>query len=356
MTMATGAISKPTRDCHVASSPRTALRGPALIRATRPYAQEDRARSWRLLITTLLTFFALQAAVVLVPFWWLKLLIAVPIGLVMIRMFIFYHDHVHGTLFADSRIGHAIMSIIGWQLLSVRSVWKETHDYHHRNNAKLIGSGIGSFPVVSTRIWRHMSPSQRRQYRFLRHPVTIFTGYFTVFLIGMSIAPFRRDPQKHWAGPAAVVAHIGLTALLWWAFDGVTAVAMLPLPTALATGVGAYLFYVQHNFPDVVFYNREEWTFHDAALRSSSMFEMPRVMHWLTGNIGFHHIHHLNHRIPFYRLPEVMEALPELQDVGRTSWRLSDIRACCALDVWDPRRGRMVTFAEADGSIPTASA
>lgn len=327
--------------------------GPALLRATRPYAQEDRARSWRLLATTLMVFAAMQVAVVLVPFWWAKILLSIPIGLIMIRMFIFYHDHVHGALFENSKAGALVMDVIGFQLLSVRSVWQETHDYHHRNNAKLVGSGIGSFPVVSTRMWRRMDEAQRRKYRALRHPAVVFTGYVTVFLIGMAMAPFQRNPKKHWAGPLALVLHLGGVALLWWLFDGVTAISMLMLPTAIATGLGSYLFYAQHNFPDVQFYNRNEWTFHDAALKSSSMFDMPGWLHWLTGNIGYHHIHHLNHRIPFYRLPEVMEAFPEFQQVGRTSWRLSDIRAAFAIDLWDPRQHKMVTFKEAAESAPS---
>lgn len=328
--------------------------GQRLLRRTRPFASEDRGRTWRLLLITLLVFSGLETLIFLVPSPWIKLALAVPVGLVSIRMFIFYHDHLHGAILEGSVVGRWLMSLIGFYLLSVRSIWQETHDYHHRNNAKMVGSGIGSFPVVSTNMWRRMSTIQRRRYRLLRHPVTIFGGYFTVFIIGMALAPFRRNPKKHWGGPLSLLIHFAIVGLLSWQFGVVTALSALVLPLMIATGVGAYLFYAQHNFPEVKFFKRAQWTFHDAALRSSSMFDMPRWMHWLTGNIGYHHIHHLNHRIPFYRLPDVMESFPEFQDVGRTSWRPSDVKACLELDVWDPQKNQMVSLnhLQPSGSTP----
>jgi omega-6 fatty acid desaturase (delta-12 desaturase) len=113
------------------------------------------------------------------------------------------------------------------------------------------------------------------------------------------------------------------------------------LPLAIAMAIGAYLFYAQHNFPDLLVQPRESWDFARAALESSSYMEMGPLMAWFTGNIGYHHVHHLNPLIPFYRLPEAMAALPELQNAKKTSLRLSDIRACFAQKLWDPEAGHM---------------
>jgi omega-6 fatty acid desaturase (delta-12 desaturase) len=134
-----------------------------------------------------------------------------------------------------------------------------------------------------------------------------------------------------------------VSGVFGWAV-GFTAVI---LPTALTHAAGAYLFYAQHNFPGMQIRGRHEWEYSFAATRSSSMFDMGPVMHWFTGNIGYHHVHHLNHRIPFYRLPEAMAAIPELQDPGRTSWHPRDVLACLRLKLWDTAQGRMVTFEEA---------
>jgi omega-6 fatty acid desaturase (delta-12 desaturase) len=269
-------------------------------------------------------------------------------GLVQVRLFIFYHDYLHGALFHGSRAAGVIMSLVGFFQLAVRSVWRETHNYHHKNNAKLIGSSIGSFPVVTIGMWNSMSRTQRRLYRAARHPATIFLGYLTVFLVGMTISPFKRDPKAHWGGPLSVVIHVGLIALIASTLGWVTAVTMICLPSLFLFGLGSYLFFAQHNFPAMKLRDRRSWDYTFAALKSSSMFDMSPLMHWFTGNIGYHHVHHLNHRIPFYRLPEAMAAIPELQSPGRTSWSPSDVAANLRLAVWDPEQNRMLTYAELD--------
>jgi omega-6 fatty acid desaturase (delta-12 desaturase) len=110
--------------------------------------------------------------------------------------------------------------------------------------------------------------------------------------------------------------------------------------------LGAYLFYAQHNFPGVSFRTNKDWNYAKAALESSSYMKMNPVMQWVTANIGYHHVHHLNAKIPFYRLPEAMEKLPELQEVKTTTLQIRDIVACLKLKVWDPEENRMVTMKE----------
>ncbi len=320
--------------------------GAELVQATKPYAIEDRAKSWRLLIEVIAIWLALMTAIAWVPQWWAKLGLAFLLGLVQIRMFIFYHDYLHGALLRKSRLASAWFTVYGFFALAVRSVWKETHNYHHKHNAKIIGSAIGSFPMLTVGMWKGIEPGQRRMYLLTRHPLTIFFGYLPVFVLGMCIAPFKRAPKTHWGGPLALAFHIGLILvsayfLGWWA-----ALCMWVVSKIVTLGLGSYLFYAQHNFPEIRLHGRRDWEYTTAALESSSMFDMPKILHWFTGNIGYHHVHHLNHRIPFYRLPEAMAAIPELQNPGRTSWRLKDIKAGLDLAVWDPDQSRMITYAE----------
>ena len=320
--------------------------GNELMQATKPFAVEDRAKTWRLLLVTVLVLTAFTAGALFVPWWWAQLLSGFLLGLTSIRLFIFYHDYLHGAILRKSKLGDRVMSLVGFYMLAVRSVWRETHNYHHKNNAKMLGSAIGSFPVVTVGMWRGLDPTRRKFYRAIRHPFAIFGGYLTVFLIGMTFSPFKRDAKKHWGGPVAVVVHLGAILLIGLTVGWVAAVATVVLPATVAFGVGSYLFYAQHNFPDMQLRGRREWDYTFAAVRSSSMFDMGPIMHWFTGNIGYHHVHHLNHRIPFYNLPAAMDAIPELQDPGRTSWRWKDIKATLALSVWDPDAGRMMTWAE----------
>ncbi len=330
--------------------------GSELNKATKPFTEEDRAKSWRVVLEAFFLHIGLLVAVAVIPQWWVKLPLALLAGLVSVRVFITFHDYCHGAIFRNTKAGSAVMSIIGFYMLTVKSVWRETHNYHHKNNAKLIGSSIGSFPVITLGMWNAATPNQRRLYRFMRHPLTIFGGYFTVFLIGMSISPFRRKPKVHWGGVLALLLHFAAIVVVGLTLGWLNAFFVVVLPLMFAHGVGAYLFFVQHNFPDMQLKDRRSWDYTFAALRSSSMFDMPKWMHWLTGNIGYHHIHHLNHRIPFYRLPEAMAALPELQVPGRTTWRPADVAACLRLAVWDPKQEKMLTYGELEEVTSLAAA
>ena len=321
--------------------------GATLVRHTRPFSEEDVGRTWRLFITAVLVYGAFEATALFAPWVAVQGVGAVFAGLTVVRLFIFYHDYLHGAVFRESRLGHLAMIAVGWGVLAPPPVWAQTHDYHHRNNAKMLGASIGSFPIVTTTMWAGMTPGQRFWYRFARNPLTIATGFFTLFVVGMCLSAFVREPRVHWQGPAALAVHaavfVGVGVSLGWT----TAMIAVSLPLVVACGSGAYLFYAQHNFPAAELRSREEWTYHHAALRASSMFDMPAVMHWFTGNIGYHHVHHLNHKIPFYRLPDAMAAIPELQDPGRTSWRPSDVWACLRLKLWDPEVQRLVSWREA---------
>ena len=320
--------------------PRT---GSALVRATFPYAEEDVGRTWREIGITLVLLAASFAVAIGAPLY-IAPIGTVLAGLLTVRIFIVYHDALHGAVLRKSKAGHLLMSAVGMLTLNPRSVWQETHDYHHRNNCKLPGTAIGSYPVVTTRMWRRMSDSEKRTYAFVRHPVTIFFGYFFIFMAGMCGAAFLRDPKKHWAGLVAPLLHFAIAGAVGLTFGWASALLGVILPLFIATALGGYLFYAQHNYPEVQFAPRTAWDYHDAALKSSSFFRMSPLMHFFTGNIGYHHIHHLNHKIPFYNLPAAMEAIPELQAPGETSWSPADIKAALDLKLWDPSKKKMVPF------------
>ena len=119
----------------------------------------------------------------------------------------------------------------------------------------------------------------------------------------------------------------------------------MTIPIMIASAMGAYLFYAQHNYPTARLKPNSEWSHVDAALNASSYIAMSPLMHWFTGNIGYHHVHHLNAQIPFYRLPEAMASLEELQAPGITTLKLGDVLACLRLKLWSPEQNRFVTFA-----------
>jgi omega-6 fatty acid desaturase (delta-12 desaturase) len=275
-----------------------------LIKATRPFAQEQPTTTWVLFAITVTAFTLTHVAIRLSPYWWLSTLLSVVAALIMVRIFIFYHDHVHNAIWVRDRLGQACMTAFGFLFLTPRPVWRETHDYHHQNNAKLLGSAIGSFPVITTRMWAVITPNQRRQYAFIRHPINIALGYLTTFCIGMCISPFLRNPKLHWQGPAALITHVGIIVGLGLTLGWSAPFFHVILPMTVTMAAGSYLFYAQHNFPDMELKGRRDWEYFYAALCSSSMMDMPAIMHWFTGNIGYHHIHHLSSMIPNYNLEQ----------------------------------------------------
>jgi omega-6 fatty acid desaturase (delta-12 desaturase) len=315
-----------------------------LIQASRPYATESRAKSWSVLLGTLAVLGVFWSGAALSPHWALRLAFGALAGLTIVRMFIVYHDFMHGAILRGSWLARAILHAYGVLVMTPPRVWKETHNYHHANTAKIIGSHVGSYVMVTTGMWQKMSARERFMYKAVRHPLTILFGYFTVFMLGMGVSPFLRSPKKNWDSALSLVINWGVSALLVWKLGVAAFFFGYFFPLAVAMASGAYLFYAQHNFPDMNVQPRHEWSYARAALESSSYMKMGAVMNWFTGNIGYHHVHHLNQQIPFYRLPEAMAEIPELQHPATTSLGLSDIVSCFRLKLWDPDLGKMVGY------------
>jgi omega-6 fatty acid desaturase (delta-12 desaturase) len=262
----------------------------------------------------------------------------------MVRLFVIYHDHQHGSILRGSRVGRLLMEFSGLLLLSPASVWHYSHTRHHRDNSRLGSGSIGSFPIMTTDDWASAPPLRRLLYRLNRSPLLIALSYPIAFLGSLSLGYFLWHPRRHADGLLAVILHAAIAVALcrWGGWQALLFAQTLPFLVACA--VGGYLFYAQHNFPEVMLYGKGEWTYDDAALHSSSHLRMGRLLRWFTGNIGYHHIHHLNARIPFYRLPSAARSLPSFDQQVGTSLRLRDIWRCLRLALWDSSARRMVPY------------
>jgi len=330
------------------------LEGKQLILATKPFAQEKRLSSWFHLVTTLLVLGLTFSALYLLDGFWIRLPLSIIAGLTLVRMFILYHDYVHKSILQKSWIAKAWFSVFGLYILAPISIWRRSHDYHHKHNSKLYTSSIGSFPIVTKAKFLAAPKKEQRIYLFIRHPLAIAMGYFVAFIFGMLIRSFMASPKRHWDSLLSLVFHLSIGAAAWTFLGFQTFLMAFFIPSLLASAMGSYLFYAQHNFPGVSFSDKEGWTYISAAMKSSSYMKMNPVMHWFTGNIGYHHIHHINARIPFYRLPEVFGKIEELQNPKITSLSPREIVRCLKLKVWDPEQNKMLTSRELkDGpSVP----
>lgn len=315
--------------------------GKELILATRPFAREIRWKSWYHTITAfvLLIFFSYVTFLDIHP--GLRILSSICTGLMLSRTFVIYHDYVHHSILYKSIPAKFLFSLFGLHMLAPISIWKRSHDYHHNNNSKLFSASIGSYPIFSKQKFLMCTPKERREYLAIRHPLNMLFGYFTLFMYGMCLWSFLSSPRRHYDSLFALGLHVAYWTLTIVFFGWFTWMLVV-IPFLLACGLGAYLFYAQHNFPGVTFRNNTEWSYEYAAIESSSYMKMNLFWKWVTANIGFHHIHHLNSKIPFYRLPEAMKAIPELQRAKTTTLSPSDIVKCLRLKIWDPDKNQMV--------------
>jgi len=318
--------------------------GKELILATKQYAVDYPLKSWWYVVSTTLFL----AVAIFGTLWNFELagrmVCSVLAGFLILRLFVIYHDQQHQAILSKSSVANFLMSVFGILALSPTTVWSKSHNHHHNHNSRLRGSNIGSFPIMTAEQFLKSSRGVRAKYLLMRHPITILFGYVTIFLGGMCIFPFLDNPREHYDCLIALVLHALIGVLLTLFFGWPALLLTLIVPVFISGAVGSYLFYAQHNFPSVSFDDADGWTYEKAAMQSSSFMETGPIMAWFTANIGYHHIHHLNARIPFYRLPEVLRDIPELQTPKKTSLNPIEVFRCLRLKVWDVRSQRMISL------------
>lgn len=312
--------------------------------ATRSFARDSAARSWWYIGSTFGALAFVLAVAAIAPWWPLRLAGSLLGALLLVRAFILYHDFMHGSILPGSRPARAVFYTYAALNLTPPRSWRDSHNFHHANVGKIIGSNIGSFPLMTANMWQNSSRMERLRYRVVRHPLTILCGYLTIFLLSVCLLPLLRRPSRYWDSALSLLAHGSAVATLWIFAGPDAAFFALLLPMTIAAAIGGYLFYVQHSFMGMRILPEKEWTHYRAALVSSSYLRLGPVLRWFTGNIGFHHVHHLNSLIPFYELPRAMAAIPELQHPTVTTLRPGDVLASFRANIWDDDGGRMIGY------------
>jgi acyl-lipid omega-6 desaturase (Delta-12 desaturase) len=315
-----------------------------VFEATHEFAVESRARSWWCVASTYLALAASLTAAAVAPWWTARLAASLLGALLLVRAFVLFHDYMHGSILKRSNLARAIFYLHALLSLSPPRSWRASHNYHHANVGRLEAEDAGSFPLMSVAEWRRASPWRRFAYRAARHPLTVAASYLTVFLVNVCVAPMLRRPARHWDSGLSLALHGAALACLVVFGGFASAFFVMLLPMTLACALGAYLFFVQHNEPSLGLLPAHAWNRDDAALASSSYLRTGAVMGWFTGNIGYHHVHHVNHLIPSYALPRAMASIPELQDPVVTSLHPRDVIGSFRVNLWDEEAGRMVRY------------
>ena len=264
----------------------------------------------------------------------------------LLRTYIVFHDCSHGSFLASRRGNVWLGTICGLLVLSPFVRWRHDHAVHHATSGDLDKRGVGDLPTLTVTEYYQRSWRGRLGYRIVRNPAVMFgLGPVFAMIIGPRIVARNARPRMRISVIWTDIALAALAASLLWLI-GIGDLLLLWAPAALlAGGVGIWLFYVQHQFEDAYWQRSDRWSYADAALRGSSFLKLPKPLQFVTGNIGYHHIHHLSVRIPNYNLQRAHEENAILQSVPTLS--LWDGIRSVRLKLWDEQHWRLVTFAQA---------
>jgi acyl-lipid omega-6 desaturase (Delta-12 desaturase) len=288
------------------------------------------------------------AAFALYLHWAVALLFSAPLGIFLVRLFAIQHDCGHNAFFKSRQMNDWVGRALGMLTLTPYDVWRRLHSVHHSASGNLDRRGIGDVITLTVAEYKARGRWGRFLYRLYRNPVVMFgLGPAWLFVLNNRL-PFglMRAGWSYWV--SAMATNLCLVALLGGLYlvGGWPAIFAVWLPSVLiGATIGVWLFYVQHQFETAHWDREEDWQLHEAALHGSSHYVLPQPLQWLTANIGLHHIHHLQSRLPFYRLPEVLRDFPPLAEAQRMTVRESFANA--RLHLWDEGSRRLLNWREA---------
>ena len=319
-----------------------------------PSLADYQKRSWKSgafqLLNTVVPYITLFGAMLFVftqgwPFWSV-LLLAMPAALFMVRTFIIFHDCTHES-FLPSKLGNRIVGFItGVLAFTPYETWRLSHLRHHATNGQLDHRGTGDIYTMTVDEYREASPLQRAKYRLYRNPfVLLVFGPAIIFLIVYRFAGLNRTAAERRSVLMTDVAIAGIATAVSLAF-GWRAYLAVQLPIQVLCGAaGVWLFYIQHQCYPGYWAHDESWNRFDAALIGSSLYKLPSVLRWFTGNIGYHHIHHLQPRIPNYQLrPAYLAIQDEQGKKPLTFWR--SLRFA-KIKLWSELQQELLSFRQA---------
>jgi omega-6 fatty acid desaturase (delta-12 desaturase) len=281
--------------------------------------------------------------------WALTLPFIIMAGFLTVKLFIIQHDCGHRSYFKNTQLCDwtgRFLSLLTW---TPYEFWKRDHDKHHATSGNLDKRGFGDIMTITVAEYNDKTTFGKIKYKLYRNPIVMFGfGPAWQFLIRHRLPIGLNGSHKKKIVSSIMINNVALLvffSFLCW-LTGWDAVIAIWLPTVLiAATIGVWLFYIQHNFDETYWEHTENWSFVDASLHGCSYYRLPRALHWITGNIGYHHIHHLSSKIPNYYLGKIYREVAELRDV-RSIGILESLK-CLKLTLWCEKRKRLISFKEA---------
>jgi len=316
--------------------------------ALEPYTRADRGRGQRFLLISVLPYLVLFVLMDLSLgiSYLLTLALAIPTAGFLVRTFIVFHDCTHGSFLASKRANRWLGTSLGLLVFSTFEPWKHSHAVHHATAGDLDRRGVGDVLTLTVAEYEARSWRGQMAYRLFRNPLVMFgLGPIFALLVQPRIVPRSARPRVKHSVIATNVVLVGLVGGLCYLM-GWREYLLVQTPIIMLAGAaGIWLFYVQHQFEEAYWQSSTDWSYSDAALRGSSYLALPKLLQFFSGNIGFHHVHHLSARIPSYNLPRAHDENPIFHQVPTLSLR-DGLRAV-RLKLYDQDGARMVSFAQA---------
>ncbi len=322
---------------------------PEWLEIVKNYQRPENWRSTWQVINSMVPFFAIWAIMyyALNVSYWITLALAFVQAGFFTRIFIIQHDCGHGSFYKNRKANDILGSIIGVLTLTPYFHWRKHHALHHATSGDLDMRGFGDVDTITVAEYQALSRWGRFRYRFYRHPITLFIiGPVFLFIISYRFPVKTKKSEKkerasvHWTNVALAVIIVGMGYLI-----GFKEFFMVQTPIILISTIGGvYLFYVQHQFEDTYWRRHIEWDYEKAALEGCTYFKLPKVLQWFSGNIGFHHIHHLSPLIPNYLLEKAHRENAIFQKVETLT--LGTSLRTIFLNLWDESQKRLISFHE----------
>jgi omega-6 fatty acid desaturase (delta-12 desaturase) len=318
-----------------------------LQKTVKPYCKADAKKSWGQVANTLIPLFLCYiAAFTLYDFHWaLSLPFTLVAGLLTTRTFIIMHDCGHGSFFKERKTRDLLGVITGILTFTPYHQWTREHAAHHQHSGDLDYRGRGDVWTMTLAEYEQANWLDRLKYYLYRHPLITFgigPVYLFQFRHRFTLKTDRGVEKRNVYFTNIVLASIlvALISTMGWAK------VLFVLGTTVGTAqlLGCLLFYVQHQYEEVYWSKGQAWDYNTAALEGCSYLELPKVLQWFTGNIGFHHIHHLNHKVPNYNLEQCHKENGVFHNVATLT--MKDIFYCIRLKIYDERSGKMMTWSQ----------
>ncbi len=316
----------------------------------RKYHQENKKKAIFQIITSFLPFLAIW---ILMYFtigisYWITLGLALLNGFFLVRIFIIQHDCGHQSFFKNKKVNNILGSVCSVFSMLPYTYWARTHQFHHSHNAQLEYRDIGDINTLTVKEFQALSRTQKLFYRIYRSPIFMFIigPIYYIFIHNrlplINLKGWKKEKISLIQHNFLFLGIYTLVALLvgWKLF------LMIQIPILVFFGVIAiWFFYIQHQFEYSYKQWKNNWDYLLSAIQGSSYYKLPKIMHWLSGNIGYHHIHHLSHKIPSYNLVKCSKENPVFQKYVTSMTFFSSLK-CAFYKLWDEERQKMISFTE----------